>query len=193
MGHALTRAFLSMLTDDGSPDNGGAVTVITAPASTPPPPTPAADPDLGDAGKRAIAAERKRASDAEKALKAANDRLAEFEQSKLSELERAQKATEAATARAAELEQKLAASNRAAMAQRVAETKGLPIALAGRLQGDTEEELAADADHLVSHMGSAGPRRPAPDPGQGSRDSDAPTGVTAGSDLYSRLHNTTKE
>lgn len=65
------------------------------PPADPPQGDPPADPpagpddDLGDAGKRALAAERKRAKDAEKALKAANDRLAKLEEANQSEADKA--------------------------------------------------------------------------------------------------------
>ena len=51
---------------------------------------------------------------------------------------------------------------------RIAQTRGLPDDIAGRLKGDTEAELAADADALVPLFANR-PRTPAPDPGQGPR------------------------
>lgn len=51
---------------------------------------------------------------------------------------------------------------------RIAQTRGLPDALADRLKGDTEAEIAADADALMPLLANQ-PRTPAPDPGQGPR------------------------
>lgn len=51
---------------------------------------------------------------------------------------------------------------------RIAQTRGLPDAIAERLQGTTEAELAADADALMPLLATR-LRSPAPDPGQGPR------------------------
>lgn len=102
--------------------------------------------ELGDAGKRALKAERearkaaeKRAADAEALIKAAED-------AEKSEVERLQgqvndltRQAGAATARADRFE--------------VAAAKGLSIAQARRLVGSTREELEADADEMRSELG----------------------------------------
>lgn len=133
-----------------------------------PVPPPSELAELGDAGKRALDAERRRARDAEKALKDAQARLDEFEQAKLTELEKAQRAAEKAAQERGELEQRLAAMERTAMVQRIGMEKGLPVALVGRLQGATEDEVSADADAL---LGLIGKKVMAPNPGQGPRES----------------------
>lgn len=90
---------------EGEPAPGGA----TPPAATPPAtPAPAAapqdppatgEPEIGEAGKRAIAAERKAAKEAQDALKAAQTELETLKAAGLSESEKAIKeATNAATA-----------------------------------------------------------------------------------------------
>ena len=56
--------------------------------------------------------------------------------------------------------------------QQVALEKGLPVELVDRLRGDTEDDLAEDADRLLALIGT--PRKPAPDPTQGGRGA-APT------------------
>lgn len=51
---------------------------------------------------------------------------------------------------------------------RVAVSKGLPADLVDRLRGDTEDELAEDADKLLALVAKdERPRPPAPDPRQG--------------------------
>ena len=88
---------------DGEP---GGATPPAAPATTPsvtppaPPATPATgEPELGDAGKAAIAAERKTAKDAQAALKVAQTELETLKAQGMTESERVVKeATNAATA-----------------------------------------------------------------------------------------------
>lgn len=88
------------------PAAAGATPTQTTPVSPAPEPTPATptapatgDPEIGDAGKRAIAAERKTAKEAQDALKAAQTELDTLKAAGLSESEKAVKeATNAATA-----------------------------------------------------------------------------------------------
>lgn len=124
--------------------------------------------NLGDAGKKALDAERKRAAQAEREAKALKARLDELEAANLSELEKAQKQAADAAARLTEYE-------RTNLRQRVALAKGLPSSLVDRLRGDTEDEIAADADELLAMVNA--PRSPKPDPSQGPRTS--PGGSTA--------------
>lgn len=146
-----------------------------APTTTPPagqvpnviPSTPAGqgDPDqLGDAGKRALAAERKRADDAEKARKALQEQIDQIEAAKLSDLEKAQKAATDAATTAAQAQQE-------ALRLRVAMSKGVPANLVDRLRGSTEEEIAADADELLKFVtpptGAGQQPAPRPDLSQG--------------------------
>lgn len=85
-----------------------------------------------------------------------------FEAASKSELERAQ---EQATA----LQQELASTQRQALVASVALEKGLPANLARRLQGESRDDLEADADELLSQFGTPGTTRaPAPDRSQGS-------------------------
>jgi hypothetical protein len=70
-----------------------------APSTTPPTPPATGDPEIGEAGKRAIAAERKTAKEATDALRAAQTELETLKAAGLSESEKAVKeATNAATA-----------------------------------------------------------------------------------------------
>jgi hypothetical protein len=121
---------------------------------------PAEAPELGDSGKKALDAERKRAATAEREAKALKARLDQLEAANLSELEKAQKAAAEATARLAEYE-------KTTIRQRVALTKGVPADLVDRLRGDTEDEIAADADALMALVSA--PKSPRPDPSQGPR------------------------
>lgn len=124
--------------------------------------------DLGDNGKKALEAERRARTAAERQAKALESRLAEFEAAKLSDLERAQK--EAQTAQAELAEYRLTT-----MRQKVALEKGVPAALVDRLRGADEAELTADADELLALLAPKetepqGRTAPRPDPSQGSRD-----------------------
>lgn len=80
------------------------------------------------------------------------------------ELERAQQQADA-------LQRELETTQRQALVASVALDKGLPANLARRLQGDSREDLEADADELLSQFQasqSRDPRSPRPDPSQGS-------------------------
>lgn len=115
-------------------------------------------------------------ADTRAALKKANKeaeqhrlKLRESEERDLSEMEKIQR-------RAEKAEKDLADLQANALKQRVALDKGLPASLVPRLQGSTEEELAADADELLTLVKA--PTTPKPDPSQGARGGD-PSGNTA--------------
>jgi len=125
---------------------------------------PAAEPkptETVDFWKAKAREQEKRAkADADAATK-----LKEIEDRDLSELEKAQRA-------AKEYGDELAALKARALRNEVALAKGIPAELAGRLQGETEEELAADADKLLALVGT--PKRTLqPDKGQGARETSA--------------------
>lgn len=141
-----------------------------APAPTPPAPAPPAPADppkpddpLGEGGKKALEAERKRANELDKELA----KYKKAEQDKLdAEKSEAEKRTAAEVRAAAE-------TLRADRAE-VAHEKGLTPAQAKRLVGSTKAELLADADQIlidfpVTPAAPAGPAVPKPDPSQGSR------------------------
>lgn len=145
---------------------------MTAPVETPPEPTtPPVDPpavpkpetdDLGDAGKKALAAERD-------ARKAAEKELAKYRKAE----------ADKADADKSEAEKRAAAERRAVDAElratrlEVAHDKGLTLAQAKRLVGSTRDELEADADEILKDfpVAPAAPVRgvPAPDPSQGAK------------------------
>lgn len=121
-------------TDTSTTDDGATDTSTTD--------KPDATSDLGDKGKQAIAAERKRADDAVKANKALEARLKAIEDKDKSDLE---KANEAATTAAKERDD----ARRDAMRERIGREKKLPDVMVARLQGETEDEMRADADSLA--------------------------------------------
>lgn len=106
-------------------------------------------------------------------------RLKEVDDAKLSEIEKAQRdAKEAA--------QELANLRRDSLRQKVALESGLPAKWVGRLQGDSEEELAADALGILADLNKT--RNPAPDASQGPRVS----GLTADEQLYESIYGSRK-
>lgn len=84
------------------------------------------------------------------------------EDAKLSEIERAKRDADEAT-------QELARFRADNLRQKVALDAGLPAKWVGRLQGDSEEELQADALSILADLNKT--RQPAPDPSQGPRTS----------------------
>jgi len=132
--------------------------------------------DLGDAGKKAIAAERRRADAAEKALKALQADADARAAAELTELERFKKEND-------DLRAAATASDLAAIRSQVALEKGLPANLASRLQGTDYDTLAADADSLATLVAKDAKPDPFPkaDPSQGAKDK---SGKTSNADLF---------
>ena len=133
------------MTDDNQPDPGT---------------EPQAD-SLGEAGKKAIAAERARATAAEKQLKALQTQLDEAT-SQLTSLQTMN----------GDLTAQLSDREKANLRLTVGLEKGLPKGLIERLKGDDEESLTADADELLQLLPSGGApssSQPKPDPSQGAR------------------------
>lgn len=137
---------------------------------------PETEPELGDGGKKAIAAERARADKAEKALKALQIEADNRAAAELTELERFKKEND-------ELRATASASELAAIRSQVALEKGIPANLAIRLQGDDYDSIAADADSLASLVTSDAKPDPFPkaDPSQGPKGG---TGKTSNADLF---------
>lgn len=129
-----------------------------APAGDPPQP-PATDPqgdpaDLGDAGKRALQAERE-------ALAAARERVRELEAEKLGAQQRAEQERDDARSKLTVAETKVAQYE-------AAEKAGLPLTWAKRLVGSTAAELEADAKAIAADLPAPkGSPTPKPDPSQG--------------------------
>lgn len=142
-----------------SPDDPPADPADPPVVDPPADPKPVDDP-LGDAGKKALAAERD-------ARKAAEKELAKFRKA---EQDRAD-ADKTADEKRAAAEQRADAAEQRAMRLEVAAEKGLTAAQAKRLVGSTREELAADADEILRDFPTAAakPTGPKPDPSQGAR------------------------
>lgn len=102
-------------------------------------------------------------------------RLKEVDDAKLSEIEKAQRD-------AAESAQELTSLRRDSLRQKVALDSGLPAKWVGRLQGDSEEELVADAASILADLNK--PRIPAPDASQGART----TALSADDQLYESIY-----
>ena len=116
--------------------------------------------------KSALETERAERKEAQKEAKRAADlekRLKEYEDRDKSEQEKVAERLAAAEKAAQDAESRY-------LRTKVALEKGLPATLANRLQGSTEEEMAADADELLVVVGTpkkppsfdGGPREPAP-------------------------------
>jgi uncharacterized protein (DUF885 family) len=116
--------------------------------------------ELGDGGKKALQAERDARKQAEKTAAELTARLKEFEDSKLSELDRAKK-------EAAETSAELARLRSENTRSKVAIEKGVPADLIEFLTGDTEGDIAAKADLLLARLNTPG--TPKPDPSQGAK------------------------
>lgn len=110
---------------------------------------PAKADDLPEGARKALDAARaeakeakRRATVAEKAAKDAADALKAAQDAGKTDTERLEQ-------RVAQLEGSATAAEKRALRAEVASEKGLPPKLAARLQGDTREELEADADELL--------------------------------------------
>ncbi|WP_248811986.1 hypothetical protein [Frankia sp. AgPm24] len=102
----------------------------------------------GDSGsQRALTTERKARQTAEKELKALRTKLQGLEDKDKSDTQRLQDAVTVAEKRAADAEGRL-------LRIEVGAEKGLTVAQARRLVGDSREELEADADELRATFGA---------------------------------------
>lgn len=122
---------------------------------------------------RLLAAERRTQEQrfAEAVSKASEfDKLAEKDKTEL------QRATE----RSDQLEKELASERASRLRMEVAQAKGLPAAMAGRLQGSTKEELEADAATFAELL----PKQQAPN---AFRDAQGKSGVPSGDWLRDNL------
>lgn len=110
---------------------------------------------------------------------------------KARELEQAQKTAEQRLAERVETAERLARENKLALARyRVAVAKGVPAELVDRLRGDSEEELATDADALLALLAPTAPTTapgPRPDMSQGARNEAALNGDPLLTDLKRKL------
>lgn len=127
-----------------------------------------AEAPLGEAGKKALQAERERAKAAEQQAAEFKRRLDEIEAANLSDLERAQK-------QAQEAQEVASKATAEALRFRVAAKHGITDEDADLfLTGTDAETLERQAARLVERT----PTSPRPDPSQGAK-GDAPSGSTA--------------
>lgn len=124
---------------------------------------------LGDAGKRALAAERrarkeadKKLAEYEKRLNDAQKRIEGFEDANRDELEKREHKLKKAQEQLEAKQQELDALNRKMLTTQIAAEYGLPQDMANRLQGDTEETLREDAEKLQALLAPKSPRQPWP-------------------------------
>ena len=126
------------------------------------------DEPLGEGGLKALKAERE-------ANKAAKAKIAEYE-TKIKAFEDRDKTEAEKTAeKLSQLEKDSQTSAAKALRLEVALDKGLPKALATRLQGSTKEELESDADTLLSLVKTDSKTIPKPDRSQGKGGAPKPT------------------
>lgn len=102
--------------------------------------------ELGDAGKRALDAERKARKAAEKRAQDAEAKVKQAEDAEKTEVQRLTDLVDELKKRAEEAEAK-------ALRFTIAAAKELSLAQARRLVGSTQEELEADADAMRSELG----------------------------------------
>lgn len=152
-----------MCIEEPSGESGGGANLTPAATESSAPSETQGDPAaLGEAGRKALAAERKRADEAEKARKALEAQLQEKENASLTETQRLQKQIE-------ELQAAYQSSQLEAARGRVIAAEGIPTALATFVQGSDEAELIASAQALKAALADVTkPGTPAPDPSQGS-------------------------
>lgn len=145
---------------------------------------PQGDPEaLGDAGKAALAAERKRANDAEKLAREAQARVKELEEKDATELEKATRRIKELEQANAALTADVAAKDTTILRLNTGIDEGLPKNLIARLQGDDEESIKADAVSLKELIPDNTPNPfPKADPSAGPKGA----GKTSNADLFAQ-------
>lgn len=140
-------------------------------------PKPQGEPaDLGEAGKRAIAAERARADTAERALAEATTKLQAYVDAGITDPVATKAQIETLTTENTTLNADLGEKGKLIDRLNVGIDKGLSRPLIERLKGDDADALTADADSLLALIPTdTKPPIPKADPSQG------PTGAPAGS------------
>lgn len=147
------------------------------------------DDKLGEAGLKALQAERDARKAAEKALTDAQTVWETEKADYVAQLASKDQERETAVKEAVE---KAAKAEATALRVTIAARKGIDPELADRLVGATREELEADADKLLQHFMPG--RVPPRDPSQGKhREGGSGGTVESGKDLYHELHSKKKE
>lgn len=178
--HRAVYGTARMQTEEAPPasDNGagkpGSDTGQQPPPAQPKPAAPSNDSRdedaLGDAGKRALAAERQGRAEERQRAEAAEHRLAELERERMSEAEKVAADRDDWKKKYEEQSATLAARELAILRTEIATQRGLTLSQARRLIGSTREELEADADAFKAEAAAQSPfppNTPRPDPSQG--------------------------
>jgi hypothetical protein len=135
-------------------------------------PAPEAPTDeLGDAGKRALEAERKARRAAEKAAAENAAKVKQYEDAQKSEAERL-------AAKVAELEALAARATAEAARQRIVNETGIPADLADLVTGADEDAMRATAERIKAHLAPAQKFGPVDTGPKNVADSGAPKQLT---------------
>ena len=117
---------------------------------------------LGEGGIKALHAERKARADAEKRATEMAKRIEEFEAAQRTEAENLAHERDKALAELEAERKARADAERAVIAREVVAEMGLPVELAGRIQGDDREAMLEDARVFAAIAKTSEPSRPAP-------------------------------
>ena len=117
---------------------------------------------LGEGGIKALHAERKARADAEKRATEMAKRIEEFESAQRTEAENLAHERDKALADLDAERKARANAERAVIAREVVAEMGLPVELAGRIQGDDREAMMEDAKVFAAIAKTSEPSRPAP-------------------------------
>ena len=117
---------------------------------------------LGEGGIKALHAERKARADAEKRATEMAKRIEEFEAAQRTEAENLAHERDKALAELEAERKARADAERAVIAREVVAELGLPVELAGRIQGDDRDAMMEDARVFAAIAKASEPSRPAP-------------------------------
>lgn len=117
---------------------------------------------LGEGGIKALHAERKARADAEKRATEMAKRIEEFEAAQRTEAENLAHERDKALAELEAERKARADAERAVIAREVVAELGLPVELAGRIQGDDRDSMMEDARVFAAIAKASEPSRPAP-------------------------------
>ena len=117
---------------------------------------------LGEGGIKALHAERKARAEAEKRATEMAKRIEEYEAAQRTEAENLAHERDKALAELEAERKARADAERAVIAREVVAEMGLPVELAGRIQGDDREAMMEDARVFAAIAKANEPSRPAP-------------------------------
>lgn len=120
------------------------------------------DDTLGEGGIKALHAERKARAEAEKRAAEMAKRIEEYEAAQRTEAENLAHERDKALAELEAERKARADAERAVIAREVVAEMGLPVELAGRIQGDDREAMLEDARVFAAIAKANEPSRPAP-------------------------------